>query len=182
MLTRQWFAANKPDVEVIVPQLPDDPTEISDTITQLIEAAIFQPSPSNVAVPSEALFLMGSSMGGFFANYFAELYACKAVLINPVVYPHIMLGDHLGDHRNPYTGVEYSLEKGMIAPLQKQLIASMRDPKKRLVMLQTGDEVLDFREAESFYADSNLFVETGGDHSFVGFESWLPRIANFLGV
>ena len=125
---------------------------------------------------------MGSSMGGFFANHFAERYQCKAVLINPVVFPHIMLKAHLGPHRNPYTGVEYLLEESMIAPLEQNLVEDMQHPEHRFVMLQTGDEVLDYRDAESFYAASQLHVVEGGDHSFVDYEHWIPRIASFFGV
>ncbi len=180
--TREWFATNKPAVKFVVPQLPDHPGQIPDVIDRAIELHTGVRASQLESACNSDVALIGSSMGGFFANYFAEKYRCKAVLINPVVFPHRMLQDHLGRHRNPYTGVEYSLEQGMIAPLSNQVVRNMHSPARRFVMLQKGDEVLDYREAENFYASSHLHVEDGGDHSFVNYDRWLPRIALFLGL
>jgi predicted esterase YcpF (UPF0227 family) len=49
-----------------------------------------------------------------------------------------------------------------------------------LVMVQTGDEVLDYQQAVEKYQHSRLIVEQGGDHSFIGFDKKLPTIADFL--
>jgi len=56
----------------------------------------------------------------------------------------------------------------------------LKEPNRYKVMLQTDDETLDYRLAESKYAKSNLLIEEGGDHSFVGYENHLPAIAEFL--
>jgi len=48
--------------------------------------------------------------------------------------------------------------------------------------VQSGDEVLDYREAVRFYAGAWQFVQGGGDHAFVAFEAQLPAILRFLGV
>ena len=49
-------------------------------------------------------------------------------------------------------------------------------------MVQSGDEVLDHREALAFYAGAYQLVEGGGDHAFAGFERHVPSILRFAGV
>ena len=50
------------------------------------------------------------------------------------------------------------------------------------MLLQTGDEVLDYRLAESRYSGCRMTIEQGGDHSFQHFERPLPAIIEFLGL
>lgn len=121
-------------------------------------------------------------MGGFFANYFSERLQLPAVLINPAVYPHKLLKDYLGEQINPYTNAKYTLDDNMIRPLQDMVISNMAEPKKRLVLQQKGDEVLDYRDAEAFYSKAQMHLENGGDHSFQGYENWMPMIAEFFSL
>ena len=60
------------------------------------------------------------------------------------------------------------------------VVPSLAHPDKLLVMLQTGDETLDYREAVTEYALCPQLLERGGDHSFVGFDRYLPDIVSFL--
>jgi predicted esterase YcpF (UPF0227 family) len=53
-------------------------------------------------------------------------------------------------------------------------------PSRYWLLLQRGDEVLDYREAVAFYAGCRQTVEAGGDHQFQGFERHLPGVAAFL--
>ncbi|MDG2079035.1 MAG: YqiA/YcfP family alpha/beta fold hydrolase, partial [Pseudomonadales bacterium] len=62
------------------------------------------------------------------------------------------------------------------------MVDPMTRPQQRMVLLQTGDETLDYREAADYYAGSVCHVEHGGDHSFRHFEKWLPAIAQFLEI
>ncbi len=48
-----------------------------------------------------------------------------------------------------------------------------------MVLLQSGDEVLDYRLAEQKYADTELIIDQGGDHSFEGFENHCESIVQF---
>ena len=57
---------------------------------------------------------------------------------------------------------------------------TLSQQKAYKVLLQTNDETLDYRLAAAKYALSELVIEEGGDHSFVGYENHLPSIADFL--
>lgn len=172
-VTKNWLAQHRSNTQCLVPQLPDNPLLIASHISSFIDDL---PSDSSL------VGLLGSSMGGFFANYFSERLQLPAVLINPAVYPHKLLKDYLGEQINPYTNAKYTLDDNMIRPLQDMVISNMAEPKKRLVLQQKGDEVLDYRDAEAFYSKAQMHLENGGDHSFQGYENWMPMIAEFFSL
>ena len=49
-----------------------------------------------------------------------------------------------------------------------------------LVLLQQGDEVLDYRDAAAYYRDKDLVVSAGGNHRFDNLDDHLPRIDAWL--
>jgi len=49
-----------------------------------------------------------------------------------------------------------------------------------LVLLQTGDDVLDYRDAQNYYSDAKIIIEQGGDHSFIDYDQHLAMIHQFL--
>lgn len=172
-LTRDWLQQHYPEIDLLIPQLPDNPHRIPDIVDTLAKP---------LSEKGRLLGFIGSSMGGFFSNVFAEKYSLPAVLINPAVYPHRLLADYLGPQTNPYTGIGYTLDASMIAPLQDMLVQPRPSSAPRLVLVQTEDEVLDYRDAEAFYQNCDLHIEQGGDHSFQGYENWLPKIARFFNL
>ena len=58
-------------------------------------------------------------------------------------------------------------------------VAEISEPGRYLVLLQTGDETLDYREAELKYKNSQCIIEQGGDHAFTGLERFIPQIIEF---
>ncbi|MCK5647456.1 MAG: hypothetical protein KAI22_01130 [Gammaproteobacteria bacterium] len=55
-----------------------------------------------------------------------------------------------------------------------------KTPQNLMVMLQTGDEVLDYLLAEKKYSDAHLLIESGGDHSFQNFAQHCEKMYQFL--
>ena len=49
-------------------------------------------------------------------------------------------------------------------------------------MVQTADEVLNYRQAVEKYQYCQLVVQEGGDHSFINFDKTLPVIAKFFNL
>lgn len=123
--------------------------------------------------------LIGSSLGGFFSTVLAEKYAVPAVLINPAVRPQHLIAHYVGDNFNPYTEEHFQ-----ITPAHTRELADMEPlsvtPERYWVLLQSGDETLDYRDAQSYYSACRMTVEQGGDHSFTTYESYLPDIVTFL--
>jgi len=165
--TREWMCSEFPHVNLWVPDLPYSPLGVVEQINEKLESV------------RDAVFV-GSSMGGFYANYFSEQRGEKAVMINPAVYPHKLLEKYVGPQRSPYTGEAFEFREEYLLQLQELLVGDMKSPELRLVLLQTGDETLDYREAEAYYKCSQCVVEQGGDHGFVNYPQYLPTIASFL--
>ena len=149
------------------PALPDTPGEAVNAIEQVIAGR----------EPGAVTFL-GSSLGGYYATWFAEKRGCRAVLINPAITPHIGLEAYLGTQKNLHTGQPYELTRAHLEGWRKLLVERV-DPEKYLLLLETGDEVLDWREAARKYQGARMVVRDGGDHSLQCFSEMLPRILEF---
>jgi uncharacterized protein len=61
-------------------------------------------------------------------------------------------------------------------------VAPPSDPVRYRVWLQTGDETLDYRDAERYYRACALRIQAGGDHGFQGFAADLPMLFAFAGI
>ncbi len=129
-----------------------------------------------------ALTFVGSSLGGFYATWLAERLDAKAVLINPSVKPFADLERYLGPQRNLYTGEDYELTREHFAELTTLRIERITRPERYFLLTQSGDEVLDWREAVAYYGGAWQFVQGGGDHAFQDFEAQIPAILRFAGV
>lgn len=126
--------------------------------------------------------LIGSSLGGYYAAFLAQKYDLPAVLINPAAYPDKLLQDLLGPHQNPYTGQTFVLNEQHIAELQAMQVQGFSRPEAIQVLLQSGDEVLDYQHAAQYYKDCQVCIEPGGTHEFTGFERYLEPILTFLQI
>jgi predicted esterase YcpF (UPF0227 family) len=121
---------------------------------------------------------VGSSLGGFYATYLAEKYDARAVLINPAIDPHVGLRAYLGPQKNLHTGEPYELTEAHLREWEKLYVPRIT-PSRYLLLVETGDEVLDYRRAVARYAGGEQRVVAGGDHSLQSFPEHLPRILEF---
>jgi hypothetical protein len=123
--------------------------------------------------------LVGSSLGGFYATHLAEKHGWKAVLVNPAVHAHKLLRDALGTQTNWHTGEKWVFTESHLAELAALDATAISHPERYLLLTQTGDAVLDYRDAVAFYAGVRQIVEVGGDHGFVGLERHFQTILDF---
>jgi predicted esterase YcpF (UPF0227 family) len=121
---------------------------------------------------------VGSSLGGFYATYLAEKHGARAVLINPAVEPHVGLRAYLGPQKNLHTGEPYVLTEAHLREWERLYVPQIT-PGRYLLLVETGDEVLDYRQALARYAGAEQVVVQGGDHSLQSFPQHLPRIIEF---
>jgi hypothetical protein len=128
----------------------------------------------------ERVCYLGSSLGGFYATHLVEKHGGRAVLINPAIDPHIGLRAYLGTQRNLYTGEPYELTEAHLDEWRALYVPKIT-PGRYLLVVETGDEVLDYRRALERYAGAEQVVVRGGDHSLQSFPSHLARILEFAG-
>ena len=152
------------------PALPDAPAEAIKAVEQAIAGR-----------EVSAVTLIGSSLGGFYATWFAEKRGYRAALINPAITPHVGLAAYLGPQKNLYTGVPYELTRAHLEGWRQLFIENI-DPERYLLLLETGDEVLDWREAARKYEGARAVIRDGGDHSLKSFPEHIERILAFAGI
>jgi len=121
---------------------------------------------------------IGSSLGGFYATYLAEKHDANAVLINPAIDPHVGLRAYLGPQSNLHTGAPYTLTEAHLGEWEKLWVPRIT-PGRYLLIVETGDEVLDYHRAVARYAGAEQRVIPGGDHSLQSFPEHLGRILEF---
>lgn len=155
------------DARYTCPALPALPN----AALEVIEAEIGR-------VRGAPLTLVGSSLGGFYATRMAEKHGCRAVLINPAITPHVGLRAYLGPQQNLYTGERYELTQEHLRQWE-ELFTPEITPPRYLLMVETGDEVLDYRDAVSRYAGAQQLVVQGGDHQFRSLERHISTLLGF---
>lgn len=167
--TAAWLAMNYPDISFHCPQLPPYPAQTQHQLEQLVESLLPQP-----------VYLMGSSLGGFWATWLAEKYNLHAVLINPAVRPQDFMPAYLEvDLKSYHTDDSYHLHAAHIDEIIAADVPVTRKSNYWL-LVQTGDETLDYRQAVQKYAGCKQTVEQGGDHAFQGFERYLQYCIEFF--
>lgn len=127
--------------------------------------------------------LVGSSLGGFYSTYLAEKHNLKAVLINPAVQAPQLLTNWVGTQINLHTRQNFELTYEHISQLELlERKTGPLTPERYLLLLETGDQILDYRIAVERYAGSRQFVVQGGEHLFLSFPEYLPQVLEFCGI
>jgi len=127
------------------------------------------------------LTLAGSSLGGYYATWLAERHGLRAVLINPAVVAHLSLADYVGPQTNLYSGEVFEFTREHVAQLQAMEVRVLT-PERYWLLVEEGDEVLDYRQAVARYQGARQTVLAGGDHSFTRFVEFVPQILEFAGL
>ncbi|AWL11082.1 Esterase [Saliniradius amylolyticus] len=166
---RAHIEQHHPDISLVIPQLPHYPADALEQVRVLAKGfADYQ------------LGFIGSSMGGFLATHAVREFGGRGVLVNPAVHPHRLLSGLLGEHENLYSGERFTLKPYHVAELEQMALDHPGAKQNLWVLLQQGDETLDYREAVDFYQACQVTVEPEGDHSFVGFDRHLNAIMQHL--
>jgi predicted esterase YcpF (UPF0227 family) len=82
---------------------------------------------------------------------------------------------------NLHSGARYELTEAHLREWERLVVPSIT-PARYLLIVETGDEVLDYRQAVARYRGAQQVVVPGGDHSLQSFEQHLPRILAFAGL
>ena len=121
------------------------------------------------------VILIGSSLGGYYADHLARRFSMSAALINPLVDTED-LRPVLGPNENYYTGARFELDEADLDAL-RGIAQDLSIDIPRLVLLDEGDELLDYRKAVGLYTGHARVVRyPGGSHRFDHLEQSLGEI------
>ena len=165
------FIENKTSqTKIIIPDLEDDFKEAHKQIENLIN----KNSPN--------ILYMGSSLGGYYALYFAQLYKSKSVLINPAIPPLKDFEIHLGKNENYATGNKFTISKDDISYVRSLHHKKILEPKNNLILLESGDEILNYVESSSYFRGSYIDIFYGGNHSYTSIKEKFTKIKDFFNL
>jgi predicted esterase YcpF (UPF0227 family) len=165
-------ASRRPRLQV--PLLPPDPATAIGDVADWIEHEIGSQAETE-------LTLVGSSLGGFYATHLAERFATRAVLINPAIRPWHDLRAYRGTQQNLYTGEKFDVTPAYFAELRALAVPRITRPDRYFLLVRTGDEVLPWNEAVTFYAGARQYVKGGGDHGWTDFDEEVGAVLRFAG-
>jgi len=157
--------------EFFCPALSPSPAE---AIAQA-EAIIAKADPAQRA----KLTVIGSSLGGFYATWLAEKYACKAVLLNPAVKPPRDLETYVGVTTYYHSDEVFEFKAEYVAQLRALAIEKISQPERYFLLAATGDEVLDWREMVAHYPGAQQKIIEGSDHGIAEFADYLGLVMAF---
>ncbi len=152
---------------VLCPDIPVDPDEAIAFIQRLVLA-------NNVDL------IIGSSLGGFYAAHISQKLDVKAVLLNPSTQPFLTLAPYVGENEFFCSGEKFQWTKEHVNKLFSYSISKDSIKVPVLVLLQKGDEVLDYTKAEEFYENYEVIIQEGGNHRFENLHEYLGKIREFI--
>ena len=164
-------AAARP--RLYVPDLQVGPADAISGVAAWIER--------EVRVPADELTLIGSSLGGYYATHLAERCGARAVLINPAIRPYDDLRQYVGPQVNLHSGEAFEVVEAHFAELLALKVARITRPQRYFLLVRSGDEVLDWREAVAYYGGAAQYVLGGGDHGWVDFDDEVQSVLRFAG-
>ena len=170
-ILKKFFSNEITNAKIIAPDLSNN---FSETISQ-IEKLIERYSKFEIC-------MMGSSLGGYYASYFATKLKAKAVLINPAIYPLEGFDIYLGKNKNFSTGEEFYITDEDIKYLRTISYKKYKNQRNTLILLESNDEVLSYKNTCSYYYGSNIDITFGGDHSYISLSKKLNKIRYFLNI
>ncbi len=159
------------NIGFLAPSLSYVPQLAIQTLEEIIELYLSK---------NEKISLIGSSLGGFYSIYLANKYNLQAVLINPAVYAHVRLKEALGEALNYHDLSHFEWNENHLQMLKNLYSPTIEQQERFLLMVQKGDELLDYSQATNFLPNAKQIIEENGDHSFVNIESKFDSICKFL--
>jgi len=129
--------------------------------------------------PTESsTLLVGSSMGGFYANWFAQNYGYNCVMINPAITPWLTLTNYIGENVKYGTNEKFIFSKEMLeASKDYAFDPTNSNEVSRLVLLDKGDELIDYRKTKTLFKNiAKIITYDDGDHRFSHMKEAFPEI------
>lgn len=125
--------------------------------------------------------VIGSSLGGYYANYIAEHKRCGAVLLNPAIEPALALKKAI-DQQDASSAEDAQYLKPDFIDELKSLEVPVTMPERYFLIVAKGDELLDYRQALERYRKSATLVLDQSNHQLTDFDDYIDEVFEFIGL
>jgi predicted esterase YcpF (UPF0227 family) len=161
-----------PEATVLGPDLPADPAEVIQTISELTKNA------------DGPLIGVGTSLGGFYAYYFCAKWQQPCFLYNPSMRPHQTLHRGVGHHKTWIKGRDYHFKAAFLdtlAQLKAEADANIR-PELLHFFLAKDDDVLDLHPIPGLFPNAGYleWYDKAG-HPFSRFGETMGVVREYVG-
>ena len=167
---KKYISKNYKNTEIIIPDLDNNFKLAVSQIHTLIDNA------------KHPIVFIGSSLGGYYASYFSTKLKTKSVLINPAIPPLKDFEMYLGENENYSTGEKFIITQEDIRYIRKMSYKKYVNTENTYVLLESGDEVLNYKETAKYFSSSYLDIIYGGSHSYESLDEKLKNIVNFIEI
>ena len=150
------------------PQLPASPREAMQMVKDHIHGQTFS-----------TLSFMGSSLGGYYATYLAELFDSKVSLLNPAIEPARDLEKYIGEQKSWHQEEVFHFLPEYIDELQEIYVEKITQAERYFLLAAKEDEVLDWREMVAKYPHAHQLILEGGDHAISDYPNYLNQLMEF---
>ena len=169
-ILKKYISKNYKNAEIIIPDIDNNFKLAVNQIHDLIDNA------------KHPIVFIGSSLGGYYASYFSSKFKTKSVLINPAIPPLKDFEMYLGENENYSTGEKFVITPEDIRYIRKMSYKKYANAKNTYVLLESGDEVLNYKDAAKYFSGSYLDIIYGGSHSYESLDEKLKNIVNFIEI
>ncbi|GJM33704.1 MAG: hypothetical protein DHS20C18_27050 [Saprospiraceae bacterium] len=156
---------------ILSPDLDAEPMKVVGQIDQLL---------TTLSLP---VYLVGTSLGGFYAMYFSARLNVPCFLYNPSLQPHLTLHRGIGRHQTFMKGRDYHFKATYLpvfGQLKREADAVLR-PENLNFFLATDDDVLDLKPIPGRFPNANhLSWHKNAAHGFSKFKETLPVVKTLL--
>ena len=168
----QWVSQGHPKVHWWCPQLPPSPQAAMDLVRQ-----------GTAHWPWAQTAVIGSSLGGFYAQCLAAATGCRAVLLNPAVKPARDLAHHVGLQQawhDPSQSFDFQPE--YVNELDQLQTSLLSPAPETFAIVAKGDEVLRWEDMVSHLPHARIKLLPGSDHALSDFDAHRSDILDFLNL
>ena len=169
-ILKKYISKNYKNAEIIIPDIDNNFKLAVNQIHDLIDNA------------KHPIVFIGSSLGGYYASYFSSKFKTKSVLINPAIPPLKDFEIYLGENENYSTGEKFIITPEDIKYIRKMSYKKYANAENTYVLLESGDEVLNYKETTKYFSGSYLDIVYGGSHSYESLDEKLKNIVNFIEI
>ena len=106
----------------------------------------------------------------------------KVILINPAIPPLKGFEEYLGENENYSTCEKFTVTKEDIKFLRTLVAKKSNNQNNTLILLESGDEVLNYIETAKYFQGSNIDITYGGSHSYESISMKMKKIVKFIEI